>query len=86
LIKKNILVINGHPNPESFCHALAESYKTGALRAGAEVRKIAVGELQFDMNLRFGYRQRMQLEPDLLESWEKIQWAGLRGEYGRDKI
>jgi len=75
LKKKSVLVINGHPDRESFCRALAESYRTGALLAGAEVREIAIGELAFDMNLRFGYRQRMELEPDLVESWEKIQWA-----------
>jgi putative NADPH-quinone reductase len=26
---KNILIINGHPDKESFCFALAESYKKG---------------------------------------------------------
>jgi len=39
LKKNNILVINEHPNRESFCHALAaEAYKTEALQAGAELR------------------------------------------------
>jgi putative NADPH-quinone reductase len=25
--------------------------------------------------LQYGYRKRTELEPDLLESWEKIKWA-----------
>ena len=29
--KKKVLIIQGNPDKESFCHALAESYKKGAL-------------------------------------------------------
>ena len=32
---KKILIINGHPDKESLCFALAESYKKGADTAGA---------------------------------------------------
>lgn len=28
--KKSILIINGHPNKESFCFELAKQYKAGA--------------------------------------------------------
>jgi putative NADPH-quinone reductase len=37
-----VLIINGHPSRESFCHALARAYKGGALNAGAEVREITL--------------------------------------------
>lgn len=33
---KKIVIINGHPNPESFNARLAEAYKKVALCAGAE--------------------------------------------------
>ncbi|WP_295652590.1 NAD(P)H-dependent oxidoreductase [uncultured Mucilaginibacter sp.] len=72
---KKILIINGHPNPDSFCFALAEAYKKGAINAGAEVKEIVIRDLAFNPNLQFGYRQRTVLEPDLLECWEKIKWA-----------
>lgn len=72
---KKILIINGHPNKDSFNFALAEAYKIGAEIAGAEVKEIVVAELQFNPNLKYGYQKRMELEPDLLESWEKIKWA-----------
>lgn len=72
---KRILIINGHPNKESLNFALADAYKKGALKSGAEVKEIAVSELQFSLNLKYGYQKRTELEPDLLEAWEKIKWA-----------
>lgn len=72
---KKILLINGHPDTESYCFALAEAYKKGALSSGAEVQEIIIRDLQFNPNLQFGYRKRTDLEPDLLSAWEKIQWA-----------
>jgi NAD(P)H dehydrogenase (quinone) len=35
---KKILIINGHPDKESFNFALAEAYKKGAIASGAEMR------------------------------------------------
>jgi len=72
---KRILLINGHPDPESFCQGLARAYEDGAVTAGADLKTIRIADLQFNPNLQFGYRQRMTLEPDLLDAWEKIQWA-----------
>lgn len=72
---KKILLINGHPNPESFNYGIAEAYKKGAERSGAEIKEIIISELNFNPNLKFGYQKRTELEPDLLEAWEKIKWA-----------
>ncbi len=72
---KNILLIQAHPDPESYCQVLGESYIDGAQQSGANVEVINIRDLQFDPNLQFGYRTRMVLEPDLLNSWEKIKWA-----------
>lgn len=72
---KRILVINGHPNQESFNTSIAQSYINAALIAGSEVRYIAIGTLDFNPNLQFGYRQRMELEPDLVKALEDIQWS-----------
>ncbi|MCV9927848.1 NAD(P)H-dependent oxidoreductase [Flavobacterium sp. LS1R49] len=72
---KKIVVINGHPNKESFNSVIAHSYIQSALDAGSEVRYIAIGELDFNPNLQFGYRQRMELEPDLIKALEDIQWS-----------
>lgn len=72
---KNILIINGHPNKDSFNFALAAAYKKGALSSGAEIKEIVIADLKFNPNLNHGYQKRTELEPDLLESWDKIKWA-----------
>ena len=72
---KKILIINGHPNTSSFNFAIAEAYKNGALQSGSEVAIITIANLNFNPNLQFGYQKRTELEPDLVESWKKIQDA-----------
>lgn len=72
---KKILIINGHPDKESFNHGLSESYKKGAKKSGAEIKEINIRELHFNPNLEFGYRKRTELEPDLLEAQDKLTWA-----------
>lgn len=72
---KKIVIINGHPNKESLNFALAAAYKKGALESNAAIKEIIISDLQFNPNLEFGYQKRTELEPDLLEAWEKIKWA-----------
>lgn len=72
---KKILIIQGHPDPESYNYAIQDAYRKGALNSGAEIREIFVGELEFNPNLRFGYRNRTELEPCLIEAQEKIKWC-----------
>lgn len=72
---QKILIINGHPNPDSFNYGIAAAYKQGALTAGAEVKEIVVADLNFSPNLKFGYQKRTDLEPDLLDALEKIKWS-----------
>ncbi|WP_163410320.1 NAD(P)H-dependent oxidoreductase [Flavobacterium ajazii] len=72
---KKILIINGHPNPDSFNFAIANEYQKGALASGATVEMITIASLNFNPNLAFGYQKRIELEPDLLESWDKIKRA-----------
>ena len=71
----NTLVIYGHPDPQSFCHALADAYVAGALQSEKSVRRLVLAELEFNPNLAFGYRQRTELEPDLLHAQEDLRWA-----------
>ncbi len=72
---KKVLLIQGHPDSESFNFALFEAYKKGLIESGANIKEIIISELSFDPNLHFGYRKRTELEPDLVESIEKIKWA-----------
>lgn len=72
---KKVLIIDGHPNAESFGTALAEAYRSGALASGIPVETIRIRDLEFNPNLHYGYRQRTDLEPDLLDAQKKINWA-----------
>jgi putative NADPH-quinone reductase len=72
---KNILIINGHPDKESFCTELAKSYKKGADSTNANCKLINLFELTFDPILHNGYRKRTELEPDLITAQEEISKA-----------
>lgn len=72
---KKIVIINGHPNKESFNFALAEAYKKGAEQSNAAISTITIAELNFNPNLAFGYQKRMEMEPDLQTAWQKIKEA-----------
>lgn len=65
------LVIDGHPNPNSFCAALARAYVEG----NADARLLALRDLDFDVHLRHGYTRRMEMEPDLADAREAIRAA-----------
>ncbi|MFM9949371.1 MAG: NAD(P)H-dependent oxidoreductase [Saprospiraceae bacterium] len=62
---KKTLIINGHPDKESFCFSLAKSYQKGANSAGANCTLVHLIDLDFNPILTFGYRKISALEPDL---------------------
>ncbi|WP_299582614.1 NAD(P)H-dependent oxidoreductase [uncultured Sunxiuqinia sp.] len=72
---KHVLIINGHPDKESYNHALAEAYLEGARKTKAVISQIHISDLDFNPNLKFGYRKRTELEPDLTEALAKIKAA-----------
>ncbi|OBZ13196.1 MULTISPECIES: NAD(P)H-dependent oxidoreductase [Bacillales] len=74
-MKSKILVINGHPDSQSLCSALAGAYMEGAAGSDAEVRSIDLSKIEFNPNLKYGYRQRTELEDDLIASQKLISWA-----------
>jgi len=74
-MNKKIVIINGHPDNESFNFALMNAYKKGVSTTDSEIKEIIINELDFNPNLKFGYRQRTNLEPDLVNCQEKITWA-----------
>ncbi|APH46239.1 hypothetical protein BMW26_15720 [Microbacterium sp. 1.5R] len=58
------LIIDGHPDAGSLTAELARRYAA----AHGDARVLALRDLDFDPSLRFGYRRRMQLEPDLIDA------------------
>lgn len=72
---KNILIINGHPNKQSYNYALAKAYEEGVQKTNAKLEAINIGELNFNPNLKYGYQKRTELEPDLKVAIDKIKNA-----------
>lgn len=73
--RKKIFVLLGNPDSESFTGTLADNYVKGAVSAGHEVRRMNVGEMQFDPILHKGYKVIQELEPDLKKMQENVRWA-----------
>ena len=67
-----ILVIDGHPDAASLTARLAASYAAGA---GDQSVLLALRDLDFDLNLRTGYRTPQALEPDLVRARELLERA-----------
>lgn len=57
-----ILVIQGHPDSESFTHDNAMNYLKHAQALGHETELIDLSDTDFEPVLRFGYRQHMDDE------------------------
>jgi|SRR3989344_4273639 len=74
-MKKNIFILVGHPDLESSSVALAVEYQKAAEEAGHQVRRMNIGELQFDPILHKGYKVIQELEPDLISVQENFKWA-----------
>ena len=73
---KKILIINGHPDRDSYNAALVKAYATGASQqANSSVEVLHLIDLEFDLILRYGYKKRTALEPDLLRAQELLQEA-----------
>ncbi len=73
----NVLIIDGHPDPEKgrLCHAIASSYADGAEKAGHEVRRIDVAILDFPI-----VRSKLEFEqpataPPILSAQEALLWC-----------
>lgn len=70
------LVVLGHPDSESFCSHLANTYVDHARSAGREVQLLRLGDLEFDPILWEGHKKGTQpLEPDLVAAQRAITWA-----------
>ncbi len=69
---KKILVLLGHPDKSGFCGEIANAYCESAHSAGHAVKRMNIGEMQFDPILHRGYRERQELEPDLKRFQELV--------------
>ena len=71
----NVLIINGHPRKGSFSEALVKAYIQGARTAGADIRKLTLYELSFDLNVTEVSPKNQFIEPAIQHAQESISWA-----------
>ena len=74
-MSKNIVVILGHPDSNSYCGDLANAYAQAAEGSGHRVKVFKLGDIVFDSTLHHGYNKRQELEPGLQEIKDAITWA-----------
>ncbi|MEL6828627.1 MAG: NAD(P)H-dependent oxidoreductase [Pseudomonadota bacterium] len=72
---RRLFIWVGHPRETSLSHGLADAYQRGAESEGAEIRRMNAYQMDFDLDLTFGYQQRKEHEPVLTEFIENTKWA-----------
>jgi putative NADPH-quinone reductase len=72
---KRVFIWVAHPKAGSLCAAMADAYADGVAGQGAEVRRMDLADMAFDMNFEGYGPDAPALEPDL-EAWqENVRWA-----------
>lgn len=71
----NILYVNGQPYNKSFHAAIQAAYVDGIDATKHNVEVLALGELDFDPVLRYGYSKPMPEDPVITRSLELVRWA-----------
>ena len=72
---KRVFIWVAHPKAGSLCAAMADAYADGVAGQGAEVRRMDLADMTFDMNFEGYGPDAPALEPDL-EAWqENVGWA-----------
>ncbi len=72
---KKILLILAHPDKNSLNGELFNFYSQSARDKGFEVKELLLGDLNFNLNLKKGYKEIQELEDDLKIAQESILWA-----------
>ena len=72
---KRVFVWVAHPKSDSLCAAMADAYGDGLAQSGAEVRRMDLADMSFDLNFEGYGPDAPPLEADLIAWQENIAWA-----------
>jgi putative NADPH-quinone reductase len=74
---QRIVIVDGHPDPDPgrFVHALAESYASGALAAGHEIRRIELAKIDFPLIRTRADWEGGELPAAIREAQDTIAWS-----------
>lgn len=72
---KKVFILLGHPDTDTLSGSFAGAYEEGALAGGHEVRRMNLGDMQFDPILHKGYKVIQSLEPDLKTFMANVKWC-----------
>ncbi len=77
MLKRQILIIDGHPDPQGghLGNALAGAYADGARDGGHGVRTLAVGQLEFPLLRSQAEFEREPPPPSIRYAQELIRWS-----------
>lgn len=74
-MSKNIYVLDASPYKSVFGTDLAKEYAREAREGGHTVRLVHLRSLDFDPVLKNGYKVVQELEPDLAEQQQNLEWC-----------
>ncbi|MFP4229367.1 MAG: NAD(P)H-dependent oxidoreductase [Salinivenus sp.] len=71
----NVLIINGHPRPESLSDSFEQAYADGVGTTAHEVRRLRIRALSFTPDVETPSPRKQSLEADLRQAQSSIDWA-----------
>ena len=74
-MKKKLLIINAHPDKESYNYALSRAFVSALDESIWHIDVINLTDLEFNPILQYGYRKRTEFEPDLVDAVQKLKDA-----------
>ncbi len=74
-MSRRVFIWVGHPKSDTLCAAIADAYQAGATRNGAQLRRMDLGDMSFDMEVAGSGDSDTPLEPDLAAWQDNITWA-----------